>query len=69
MMPTRYPARATRTARLAVVLDFPVPPRKECVEIIFDKISDPYFVAKRVVELGCFASFGQHYSLRCLRKS
>lgn len=38
MMPTRNPARATRTARLAVVFDFPVPPRKECVEMIFDKV-------------------------------
>ena len=38
MMPTRNPARATSTARLAVVFDFPVPPRKECVEMIFDKL-------------------------------
>src|SRR6516165_5464277 len=34
IMPTRQPARATSTARFAVVLDFPVPPRNECVEII-----------------------------------
>ena len=29
MTPTRWPARATSTARLAVVFDLPVPPRNE----------------------------------------
>ena len=37
MTPTRLPARATRTERLAVVFDFPVPPRKEWVEMILGK--------------------------------
>src|SRR3972149_6092308 len=38
---TRFPARATSTATLAVVFDFPVPPRNECVEMIFGKWYSP----------------------------
>src|SRR5262245_58971555 len=41
MTPTRLPARATSTARLAVVFDLPVPPRKECVEMILAKRLSP----------------------------
>ena len=41
MTPTRLPARATSTARLAVVFDLPVPPRKEWVEMIFAKRKSP----------------------------
>jgi hypothetical protein len=37
MTPTRWPLRATSTAKLAVVLDLPVPPRNEWVEMIFGK--------------------------------
>ena len=41
MTPTRFPARATSTARLAVVFDLPVPPRNECVEMILAKRRSP----------------------------
>ena len=42
MTPTRFPARATSTARLAVVFDLPVPPRNEWVEIILAKPYAPF---------------------------
>lgn len=38
MTPTRKPRLAVRTARFAVVFDFPVPPRNEWVEIIFPNL-------------------------------
>ena len=37
--PTRSPEQANSAARLAVVLDFPVPPRNEWTEMILDKQS------------------------------
>ena len=70
MMPTRYPARATSTARFAVVLDFPVPPRNECVEMIFDKVCCSLLSANHVLESMSFTiSARRHPSLRCRRKS
>jgi hypothetical protein len=34
--PTRIPRLASSAERFAVVFDLPVPPRKECIEIILD---------------------------------
>src|SRR3989304_2896362 len=40
-IPTLWPSAASRVARLAAVLDLPVPPRKEWTEMIFDIIPAP----------------------------
>src|SRR3954467_4876902 len=37
MIPTRLPVIAAHAEILAVRFDFPVPPRKEWIEMIFDK--------------------------------
>jgi hypothetical protein len=41
MTPTRKPAFAVNTAMLAVVFDLPVPPLKECVDMILANIAIP----------------------------
>ena len=37
--PTLLPCAAKVAAMFALVLDLPVPPRKECIEIIFAKMT------------------------------
>jgi hypothetical protein len=45
--PTRKPAFAVNTAILAVVFDLPVPPLKECVDMILANITIPDPVMKQ----------------------
>ena len=50
--PMRFPMRAKRAARFAVAFDFPVPPRKECTDMILAMHVSPGIVVYGM-DLGC----------------
>src|SRR5712692_4088254 len=45
--PTRRPPAASNVERLAVMLDFPVPPRKEWIDTIVGMTSSPFSIPMR----------------------
>src|SRR5438093_8805563 len=54
MTPTRRPPAASNVERLAVTLDFPVPPRKEWTDTIVGMSSSPFSIpvpARRSTEI------------------